>query len=195
MPDQPDARKRLLRTGGRLFRRQGYANTSIKQILDESGVVAGSLYHHFPGGKQDLAAIVLRGSGAVIADHLRTALTGAATPAHAIQAWISLLEQSMAGSDGLEGCPVAPVAAEAPMAGTAVRERSGRCRLRRLGRGDRRTPVRRRPPPADPSGDCRPVLDRRRTVARSYEWRPSGSANRPRVDTQTARGTRLVASR
>ncbi|GAA1676685.1 hypothetical protein GCM10009765_27530 [Fodinicola feengrottensis] len=85
-------------------------------------MVAGSLYHHFPGGKQDLAAIVLRGSGAVIADHLRTALTGAATPAHAIQAWISLLEQSMAGSDGLEGCPVAPVAAEAPMAGTAVRE-------------------------------------------------------------------------
>jgi TetR/AcrR family transcriptional repressor of lmrAB and yxaGH operons len=58
----------------------------------------------------------------MIAEHLRTALAAAADPADAVVAWVGLLEAAMAGSDGLEGCPVAPVAAEAPLAGSAVRE-------------------------------------------------------------------------
>ncbi len=37
-----------------LFRRQGYASTGLNQILQESGAPKGSLYHYFPGGKEQL---------------------------------------------------------------------------------------------------------------------------------------------
>jgi len=41
-----------METAATLFRRQGYAATGLNQILDEASVKAGSLYHHFPQGKQ-----------------------------------------------------------------------------------------------------------------------------------------------
>ena len=54
----------LIRTAMRLFRRQGYASTGLNQILAESGAPKGSLYHYFPGGKEELAvaAVTLAGS-------------------------------------------------------------------------------------------------------------------------------------
>lgn len=56
-------RDTLVRTAMRLFRRQGYASTGLQQILSESAVPKGSLYHYFPGGKEALgeAAVILAG--------------------------------------------------------------------------------------------------------------------------------------
>ena len=49
--------------GVRLFTRQGLYATGIKQILDEADARFSSLYHHFPGGKDELAAEVIARSG------------------------------------------------------------------------------------------------------------------------------------
>ncbi|WP_042907161.1 TetR/AcrR family transcriptional regulator, partial [Mycobacterium avium] len=48
-------RERFLTAATGLFRRQGYSGTGLKQIVAESRAPLGSLYHFFPGGKQDLA--------------------------------------------------------------------------------------------------------------------------------------------
>jgi AcrR family transcriptional regulator len=53
-----DTKERLLKAGAQLFGRQGLAGTGIKQILAEAGAPFSSLYHHFPGGKEELAAAV-----------------------------------------------------------------------------------------------------------------------------------------
>ncbi|MBO0688011.1 MAG: TetR/AcrR family transcriptional regulator [Candidatus Dormibacteraeota bacterium] len=51
-------RDRLVAVATRLFAELGYEETSIEQVLHESGVSRGALYHHF-GGKEALFEAVL----------------------------------------------------------------------------------------------------------------------------------------
>ena len=46
-----------------LFSRQGYAATSFNDIIEHSGAPRGSIYHHFPGGKAELAVEAVRSTG------------------------------------------------------------------------------------------------------------------------------------
>ena len=48
-------KQRILQTAMRLFHTQGYHATGVSQILKESVSPKGSLYYHFPGGKEQLA--------------------------------------------------------------------------------------------------------------------------------------------
>ncbi len=48
-------RIRLIRAAITQFQLHGYNGTSTQDVLDVSGIPRGSLYHHFPGGKADLA--------------------------------------------------------------------------------------------------------------------------------------------
>jgi AcrR family transcriptional regulator len=42
-----------------LFREHGYHGTSYSQIIKASGLGKGSLYHYFPGGKEEIVKVVL----------------------------------------------------------------------------------------------------------------------------------------
>ena len=42
-----------------VFRELGYDGTSISRITEKTGLGKGSLYHFFPGGKEEMAAAVL----------------------------------------------------------------------------------------------------------------------------------------
>ncbi len=53
-PD-PTTRDRLITTAALLFRQKGYHATGLSEILAAAQVPKGSLYHHFPDGKSDLA--------------------------------------------------------------------------------------------------------------------------------------------
>jgi TetR/AcrR family transcriptional regulator, lmrAB and yxaGH operons repressor len=55
MSEEPSTRDRLVFAATRLFRQRGYHGTGLAEILSEAGVPKGSLYHHFPDGKADLA--------------------------------------------------------------------------------------------------------------------------------------------
>jgi AcrR family transcriptional regulator len=46
-----------------MFRRNGYTGTGVKQVAAAAGAQLGSLYHFFPGGKEQLAEEVIRTSG------------------------------------------------------------------------------------------------------------------------------------
>ena len=58
-----DTRDRLVQASAALLQRQGLTGTGIKQILAEAGAPFSSLYHHFPGGKDELAAAAIRRVG------------------------------------------------------------------------------------------------------------------------------------
>ncbi|MEX0339133.1 MAG: TetR/AcrR family transcriptional regulator [Arenibacterium sp.] len=56
MTERPLSTKdRLIRTASDLFRQRGYAGVGVAEILAAANAPKGSLYHHFPNGKADLA--------------------------------------------------------------------------------------------------------------------------------------------
>src|SRR5919202_5104318 len=56
-------RERIVAAAAQLYGRYGYHGVGLKQVAAESGSPIGSLYHFFPGGKDELAAEALRLSG------------------------------------------------------------------------------------------------------------------------------------
>jgi AcrR family transcriptional regulator len=125
MPRPDRSRAVLVLTAATLFRRQGYAATGLNQILDEAGVKAGSLYHHFPQGKQELAAAVVDVAGGDIELLLRRFLATGRPVADIVDRWIDLLVAGLAG-DQRDGCPIEPIATESVNASPVVREASAR---------------------------------------------------------------------
>ena len=61
---RPDRhRAELVAATGQLLRRRGYSGTSVSDFLDAAGAANGSMYHHFPGGKEELASAAIRAAG------------------------------------------------------------------------------------------------------------------------------------
>ena len=77
MTAEASTRDRLVIAATRLFRQRGYDGTGLAEILTEAGVPKGSLYHHFPDGKADLACAAADWTASeiirVIDDSFRTA--------------------------------------------------------------------------------------------------------------------------
>ena len=92
-----DTRADLVQTMARLLRDQGYTATGRAQLLAESGVSNGSLYHHFPGGMEELAEAALEASGQAVADALREALDGAPNAALGVIRFLDMAEGPVAG--------------------------------------------------------------------------------------------------
>ena len=125
MPRPDRSRAALIDIAATLFRRQGYAATGLNQILDEAGVKAGSLYHHFPRGKQQLAAAVVDSAGSGIEQLLRRFLATDRPVADIVDRWIDLLVAGLAG-DQRDGCPIEPIATESVNASPLVRAAAAR---------------------------------------------------------------------
>ncbi len=56
------SRDALLSALGQVFERMGYDGASLTQLAAATGLGKASLYHHFPGGKAEMAAVLLRAS-------------------------------------------------------------------------------------------------------------------------------------
>jgi TetR/AcrR family transcriptional repressor of lmrAB and yxaGH operons len=125
MPRPDRSRAALVEHAALLFRRQGYAATGINQILEAADVKAGSLYHHFPDGKAELAAAVVDGVGGDITRLLHTLLATDASVADIVSRWIDVMAAGLE-SDRRDGCPIEPIATESVNASPVVRAASAR---------------------------------------------------------------------
>lgn len=115
-------RRRIVDTAARLFQQQGYHATGMNQILAEGKAPKGSLYFHFPGGKEQLAAEAMAGSAADFARRIDTVLAATATPAEAVTVVADHLADRLAATDYTTGCPIATVALETASTSRPVRE-------------------------------------------------------------------------
>lgn len=97
----------IVRTAMRLFRQQGYASTGLQQILAESGAPKGSLYHYFPGGKEELAEAAVRLAGALVADMLARHAERCKSSAAFVRAYCMTMAGWMEESEFRSGCPIA----------------------------------------------------------------------------------------
>ena len=117
-----NSREKLIETTAALLQKQGYFATGLNEIVKESGAPKGSLYFHFPGGKEELAAEALALNGAGTRMLLQGALEGVADPAKSLGIAIDMLAQQLEESDYLEGCPIATVALEAAATSDRIHE-------------------------------------------------------------------------
>jgi len=102
----------MLKAAADLLHRQGYASTGLNQILEESQAPKGSLYFHFPGGKEELVAEALQASACSLTELLERVLENAPTIDDAIDAIVAYFAAQLEGSQYTKGCPVATVALE-----------------------------------------------------------------------------------
>ncbi len=72
-----DARRRILQAAHDLFCSYGYNGTSLKQITARSGLPTGSVYHHFPGGKEQVGVAVVQHFGRVYGEQVLAAVRAA----------------------------------------------------------------------------------------------------------------------
>src|ERR1700684_1952506 len=103
-------RDRIVQSSAELFRRQGFAGTGVKQIVAEASAPFGSLYHFFPGGKEQLGEEVIRSSGALYLQLFATVAAGASDVLDAIQDFFDGAAQTLLETDYADACPIATVA-------------------------------------------------------------------------------------
>ncbi|MBO1416364.1 TetR/AcrR family transcriptional regulator [Streptomyces sp. FH025] len=119
-------RERIVRATSRLLQRQGYEGTGIKQISREAEATLGSVYHFFPGGKQELAAEAIRHGDEEFAVLLRAGLGSSEDLAEAVTTCTAILARELHASDWQDGCPITSTALEtigrAPVIEQAVAE-------------------------------------------------------------------------
>ena len=116
-----DTRQRVVQAAAELFRRQGYHATGLNQILELGQAPKGSLYFHFPGGKEQLAAEAISLSGSELSEVFDVVLGAAPAPNVAIVQLAELLASMLEASDYREGCPIATVALDASADSDAIR--------------------------------------------------------------------------
>jgi TetR/AcrR family transcriptional repressor of lmrAB and yxaGH operons len=102
----------MLDASAELFRAQGYHATGLTQIMEAGKAPKGSLYFHFPGGKEELASeVTLLHAGDHIA-HINRAAATTATAAQLIDAFITRIRDELVASNYREGCAMAPIVLE-----------------------------------------------------------------------------------
>lgn len=107
-----ETRRRLVEATAGLLQRQGFNGTGLLEVLDEAGAPRGSLYHHFPGGKEQLTVEAIEYSRGVISAWLRKSLDAHPDPARAFADIAERYARRLERSEFTLGCPVAAVALE-----------------------------------------------------------------------------------
>ncbi len=109
---QTQTRDRILDATSELFRRQGYTGTGMKQIVANANAPFGSLYHHFPGGKEQLGAEVIRASGAMYFDLVMGIMSVSGDPVTGVRDCFAGAAAVLEQTDYADACPIATIALE-----------------------------------------------------------------------------------
>jgi AcrR family transcriptional regulator len=107
-----DTKDRILDTTAELFRRQGYMGTGMKQIAAEAAAPFGSLYHFFPGGKENLGCEVILTSGRLYTQLFASIALEAPDVIMAVARFFSGAAETLRETDYADACPIATVALE-----------------------------------------------------------------------------------
>ena len=112
MAKASDSKGKTLAAAARLFRQQGYHGTALHDVLAAGGSPRGSLYFHFPGGKEENGEAALTLAGEAV----RQAIARAAETSENALVFLTRVARGMASdlekSGFQEGCPIATTALE-----------------------------------------------------------------------------------
>lgn len=121
MTARTPTRERILYAAAELFRRQGYAGTGLNQVVAEADAPFGSLYHHFPGGKQQLAEEVIHAGGAFFQNLVTAVYDTETTPEASVRAVFDGAAETLKNTDYQDACPIATIALDIASTNEALR--------------------------------------------------------------------------
>ena len=105
-------RDRIIQASTALFMERGYSASGLKQISEASAAPIGSLYHFFPGGKEELAAETLRSSGAAYQALVEAVFDSAPDIVTGVRNCLEGAAEVLRATDYADACPIATVALE-----------------------------------------------------------------------------------
>jgi AcrR family transcriptional regulator len=115
-------RERIVDASAELFRRQGYTGTGVKQIVAAASAPFGSLYHFFPGGKEQLGEEVIRWSGEMYLQLFVTIATEAGDVGTAVRDFFAGAAETLRATDYADACPIATIALEVASTNEPMRQ-------------------------------------------------------------------------
>src|SRR5215471_18629529 len=92
MAKVPDSKEKTLAAAAKLFRCQGFHGTALQDILAAGGAPRGSLYFHFPGGKEEIGEAALAMAG----EATRQGIARAAEASESAEIFLTRLARRMA---------------------------------------------------------------------------------------------------
>ncbi len=102
----PNASKaRIQHEAAELLSRDGYHGMGLKALSDATGLPFGSIYHHFPGGKNEIAATAILETAEAIAQLLEALLADGVTE-DAIGRMFGFMADRLEATDFVAGCVV-----------------------------------------------------------------------------------------
>jgi TetR/AcrR family transcriptional regulator, lmrAB and yxaGH operons repressor len=113
MPKKTDTKERMVAAARQLFRAHGYLGTALSDVVTESAGPRGSIYFHFPGGKEELATEVALLHASDRIAHINRAAAASTSAAQLIEMFVGRERDDLVASNYREGCAVAPIVIEA----------------------------------------------------------------------------------
>jgi len=107
-----DTRARIVDAAVDLFRVHGYTGTAMKQVVAVAEAPFGSVYHHFRGGKEELAAAAIDRAGGIYRDLVLAVFDAEDDVVAGTRAVFDGAAAVLEGTDYVDACPVATVALE-----------------------------------------------------------------------------------
>jgi AcrR family transcriptional regulator len=112
-PGRRDGRERLLEGAGELLAEKGYAGMELRDVAARGRAPRGSIYHHFPGGKAQLAAEAAAVDGVRVREAIERSLAERGTKG-TLAVFGEMFRRRAADHPELIGCPVAAAALARP---------------------------------------------------------------------------------
>jgi TetR/AcrR family transcriptional repressor of lmrAB and yxaGH operons len=105
-------RDKLIAAMADALQRKGLHGVGLTELLDLAGAPKGSLYHHFPGGKSELAVAAIEHISQSIDGLFAQLFAHQADPLLALHHWLQGALQQLENSSFERGCPLATIALE-----------------------------------------------------------------------------------
>lgn len=112
--DKPTHKDRLVTAAALLFRRKGFHGVGVAEILAAANAPKGSLYHHFPNGKSDLALAAAEWASVGMLGIIDASFDGKPTVQDALTTLCFKLAKFFDLSEQWDGCPVSNILFEGP---------------------------------------------------------------------------------
>ncbi|HEX3240493.1 MAG TPA: helix-turn-helix domain-containing protein [Solirubrobacterales bacterium] len=112
-PKRRDGRERLLNGARRLLAEKGYAGMELRDVAEVGEAPRGSIYHHFPGGKTQLAVEAAEAEGAEIRGAIERSLEERGLAA-TLAMFGGMFARRVKDHPERLGCPVAAAALARP---------------------------------------------------------------------------------